>query len=259
MVHVTPEQLAGHALGQPDQLSADELHHLDGCDACRSELLQLRETAEAARRGVSHQPQMPSSSVWDRIAAEVAADTGSGSTRVAPPAPAADLPGRADRPPAPTSLTTIGPRRSRRSVSRPAIVLVAAALGLIVGVGGTIVVNLLGSRTEVVSTTTLEALPGHSGRGTAELLRSGETTELRVRVDAAAPTQDYRELWLINTDGKRMYSLGVLPDSGTGSYPLPAQLDEKLEGFTIVDVSIEPYDGDALHSRNSLVRGTLPT
>jgi hypothetical protein len=31
-----------------------------------------------------------------------------------------------------------------------------------------------------------------------------------------------------------------------------------LEGFTIVDVSIEPYDGNPEHSRDSQVRGTLP-
>jgi hypothetical protein len=31
-----------------------------------------------------------------------------------------------------------------------------------------------------------------------------------------------------------------------------------LDGFTIVDVSIEPYDGNPEHSRISEVRGTLP-
>ena len=83
-------------------------------------------------------------------------------------------------------------------------------------------------------------------------------TELRVRVDATSPTQEYRELWLINTDGKRMYAVGVLPPTGTGTYPIPPQLNGDLAGFTIVDVSIEPYDGNVEHSHNSLVRGTLP-
>ena len=80
-----------------------------------------------------------------------------------------------------------------------------------------------------------------------------------MRVDSdTVPAQDYRELWLINTDGKRMYSLGVLPPAGTGTYPVPPQLGSALDGFTIVDVSIEPYDGDARHSLDSQVRGTLP-
>jgi hypothetical protein len=55
-----------------------------------------------------------------------------------------------------------------------------------------------------------------------------------------------------------MYSLGVLSAAGTGTYPLPARLGSSLEGFNIVDVSIEPYDGNVLHSQNSQVRGTLP-
>jgi anti-sigma-K factor RskA len=65
-------------------------------------------------------------------------------------------------------------------------------------------------------------------------------------------------VWLINSDGKRMYSLGVLPATGSGTYPLPGLLGDGLEGFTIVDVSIEPYDGNPEHSRDSQVRGTLP-
>jgi anti-sigma-K factor RskA len=66
-------------------------------------------------------------------------------------------------------------------------------------------------------------------------------------------------VWLINTDGQRMYTLGVLPDDGRASYPLPPELAGQLQGFTTVDVSIEPYDGNPAHSRESQVRGILPT
>jgi Anti-sigma-K factor rskA, C-terminal len=66
-----------------------------------------------------------------------------------------------------------------------------------------------------LSSTALVALPGHSGEGTAELVRERETTELRVKVDGAPPQQEFREVWLINTDGKRMHSLGVLSTAGT--------------------------------------------
>jgi hypothetical protein len=55
-----------------------------------------------------------------------------------------------------------------------------------------------------------------------------------------------------------MYSLGVLPVGGAGAYVVPAGLDDSLDGFTIVDVSLEPYDGNAAHSLRSQVRGTLP-
>ena len=53
-----------------------------------------------------------------------------------------------------------------------------------------------------------------------------------------------------------MISLGVLPPDGRGRYPVPAAA-AALAGYTIVDISLEPYDGDAAHSRNSVLRGTL--
>jgi len=42
---------------------------------------------------------------------------------------------------------------------------------------------------------------------------------------------------LINTDGKRMYSLGVLPGGGTSTF-VPTGLGDELDGFTIVDISL---------------------
>ena len=132
----------------------------------------------------------------------------------------------------------------------------AAVVGLIIGVGVTTVA--VRDRVEVTSSTALEALPGQTGQGTAELVRDQGRPELRVQIDAPPTPDRYREVWLINTDGQRM-PLGVLPDDGRATYPLPPELAGQLQGFTIVDVSIEPYDGNPAHSRESQVRGTLPT
>lgn len=136
------------------------------------------------------------------------------------------------------------------------IVAAAAALGLVVGAGATVIVNR--DDVAVAASTPLTALPGQTGHGTAELLRGRDDPELRVSVDGAPPANRYREVWLINSDGERMYSLGVLPENGSGTYPLPTLLANGLDGFTVVDVSIEPYDGNPEHSRNSQVRGSLP-
>ena len=75
-------------------------------------------------------------------------------------------------------------------------------------------------------------------------VRARNDPELRVSDDVSAAGDRYREVWLINSDGQRMYSLGVLPESGPATYPLPTLLADGLDGFTIVDVSIEPYDGN---------------
>ena len=241
MVHLTSDRLAEAALEESDLLSSDEVAHLDECATCQTELARLRRTAGLLRNADPESLQRPGQHLWARIEADLATDH---------PDAAPD----AVRPDGP-HLVAARPRRVRRG-----LVLLAAAAGLVVGIGGTIVAGRIGGTPDVVSSTSLVALPGHSGTGTAELLRHDGIAELRVRVDAeTAPDQDFHELWLINTDGKRMYSIGVLPPSGRGTYPIPPQLGADLAGFTIVDVSLEPYDGDARHSLDSVVRGTLPS
>jgi hypothetical protein len=253
VVHVSAELLAGHALGQPDQLNADQLEHMTGCPQCRAELSQLSRLVELSQREPDPAlGQIPLDAVWHGIRDELSlSESGGGqqTQEVGPAAPAQPvLPGQVNNDSPPPVR-----RRSRF------LVALAAAIGVIVGIGTTAIVNFTqADDAQVLSSTALVALPGHSGEGTAELIRERDTTELRVKVDGAPPQQEFREVWLINTDGKRMYSLGVLSAAGTGTYPLPARLGSSLEGFNIVDVSIEPYDGNVLHSQNSQVRGTLP-
>ena len=79
----------------------------------------------------------------------------------------------------------------------------AAVFGLIIGAGITTVA--VRDRVEVTSSTALEALPGQTGQGTAELVSDRGRPELRVQIDAPPTPDRYREVWLINTDGQRMY------------------------------------------------------
>lgn len=261
MDHLTPDHLAGQALGQSDQLSEAHLSHLASCSDCQSELDTLTRTVTGVRGGIAQPPRMPGPQVWERIMADVAADRSGGTAPDPLALPRSDDGSETIAPVSPLEerRSAVGPRRAQPVRPRWAVVLVAAGLGLVLGIGGTVLVDRLGRRSEVVASATLDPLPGHTGRGSAELVRTSQVTELRVQVESVTPSEDYRELWLINTDLKRMYSLGVLPTAGAGTYPVPAQLAGGLDGFTIVDVSVEPYDGNALHSRNSLVRGVLPT
>ncbi len=202
--------------------------------------------------------QSPEPSLWHRISAEIAADAGESrrtGTIGSVPDPQPDLAEEPDAPPVPLS-----PRREsrRRRTPRGPLLLLAAAVGLVVGVGGTVLVNRIDAGVEVLATTDLVALPGEAGSGRAELIRADGTEKLRVWVRTAVPASEFAELWLINADGARMYSLGVLPPSGEWSYSLPTVLSAGLDGYTIVDVSLEPHDGDTGHSTHSLLRGTLP-
>jgi anti-sigma-K factor RskA len=280
VVHVNSALLAGHALGQDDALDAADQEHLASCSHCRAELDQYRRVVTLGQgTQASETPTPPLDRIWRSIQAELAptsateeiAATKTMMADSAPPVtandrPASDVPGNDetanDKPlsvvAASDETTDAGgekPIPGRRRKWWP-IVAAAAALGLVVGAGATVIINR--NDVQVAASTALSALPGHTGHGTAELLRTPNDPELRVSVDGPQPADRYREVWLINSDGQRMYSLGVLPESGTATYPLPTLLANGLDGFTIVDVSIEPYDGNPKHSRNSQVRGTLP-
>jgi len=282
VVHVNSALLAGHALGQDDALDAADQEHLASCSHCRAELDQYRRVVTLGQgTQASETPTPPLDRIWRSIQAELAptsATEGIAATKTmvadsVPPVtandrPASDAPGgdetENDKPvsvvAASDETTDAGgekPIAGRRRKWWP-IVAAAAALGLVVGAGATVIINR--NDVQVAASTALSALPGHTGHGTAELLRTPNDPELRVSVDGPQPADppSYREVWLINSDGQRMYSLGVLPESGTGTYPLPTLLANGLDGFTIVDVSIEPYDGNPAHSRNSQVRGSLP-
>jgi anti-sigma-K factor RskA len=243
MAHLSPDRLADSALGIDDPLTAAEQNHLVGCAECRNELGELSRIASLGRQPEHVAPQLvPTDAIWRSVQAQLAAQANAPATTDT----------SAEPPPSPPAIEL------RRTSRRRSWFLVAAAavLGLIIGAGITTVA--VRDRVEVTSSTALEALPGQTGQGTAELLRDRGRPELRVQIDAPPSPDRYREVWLINTDGQRMYPLGVLPDDGRATYPLPPALAGQLQGFNIVDVSIEPYDGNPAHSRESQVRGVLP-
>ena len=87
-------------------------------------------------------------------------------------------------------------------------------------------------------------------------VRLGNVVDLDVRTSPLDPGAGYLEVWLINTDGKRMISIGVLDPSGTTVFPISTDL--LTRGYVIVDISREGYDARPEHSGDSLARGTLP-
>jgi len=233
VAHLSPEQLAALASEPTLVPSTEEREHLASCPSCSAGLAELGEVVGDIRAARPAEVREPRPQVWAAIEREL----------------------DADEPSAPARLPASRRRR------HPARLAVAAAVGLLVGVGGTL--GVLAARTAegpaLVASTTLAPLPGETGEGTAELVREDDTVRLRVHATlGSSPSGDYHEVWLINGDGRRMYALGVLPSSGDASYWLPAPLGARLDGYETVDISLEPEDGDAAHSQHSLVRGRLP-
>ncbi len=67
------------------------------------------------------------------------------------------------------------------------------------------------------------------------------------------------ELWLIRADADGnvvdLVSLGDIDADGDRSFAVPAGYDAGV--FNVVDISVEPRDGDEAHSGRSILRGQL--
>jgi anti-sigma-K factor RskA len=107
--------------------------------------------------------------------------------------------------------------------------------------------------TEVLASVDLEPLGG-SGSGRAELVRTDDTVQLLVETNDLGVPDGYFEVWLIDPSVTALVSLGPLRDDG--EYDVPPGVDPAA--FPIVDVSVEPVDGDPAHSGVSVLRGELP-
>ena len=250
MQHCTPEQLALAALQEP--LPASDAAHLDRCDTCRAEVASLRRAPDLlsvpqlAAPGASVPPPPR---VWDAIAAATGVSTSLTNEPGVAPAPAA-----APAPVAPREAPggTVVPFRSRR---RPVLLAAAAVLtGAVVGAGAVAVVQSTGEDGEAVATVELDLLPEASGSADV-VVRDDGSRVLELDLDAPALGDDsYYEVWVIDREVSGMYPLGAV-EPGTQTVELPDGID--LDEYPLVDVSVEPLDGDPTHSGVSVARGNL--
>lgn len=230
MRHVDEELLAAVALGDLADLTDEQRDHCLTCADCQTEITELRDLSDVVRASRGEQLVVPPSRVWDHVAREA-------------------------------SQASVVPlvRQRRGTPWLAAAACAAIALGGGYWWGRAAAPTPPENDTVVMASVPLDTLTDKAQLGTAKMrLRDGS----RMYVDVAAtklagiPAQSHREVWLINVDGKRMVSIGLLGESGTGSFEVSQRLLD--EGYRIVDISDEPDDGNPTHSGASLVRGTLP-
>jgi anti-sigma-K factor RskA len=65
----------------------------------------------------------------------------------------------------------------------------------------------------------------------------------------------FHEVWLADAQAQRMVALGVL-EGTSGTFAVPDGVS--LQAYPLVDISLEPYDGDPAHSATSVARGLFP-
>ncbi len=242
MTHADLDDLAALAL-DPADAPADVRRHVGACADCADLVASLADVRTLAGEG----PLTPAPA---RVRAQVMAE-------VRAPAEPEDDVVRAMRAP-------VSAARARTRARIPAWAAgLAAGIALVAGLG-------LGRFTAadqvtpeaqpadtgtVVAAADLTALDSDAQRGVASAVRDDDMITLRVKARELGDEAGFHEVWLINVDGTRMVALGVLAEWDTGEFQVPRGLID--EGYRIVDISVEPDDGDPTHSGVSLARGEL--
>jgi len=240
--HCTPETLALAALREP--LPSDDAAHLDECDACRAEVTSLRRSVDALavpEFAASVAPVGPPPSVWAGIAAATGVSA----------APRSEHLGGAVEPTTPVQVGVVRglrPRRSRLLLAMAASLLVGAGIGA----GAVALANR--DSAEDVAAADLAPLDDRDASGNAEVVSTGNGEQLRAVLKAPDAGEEFYEVWLLEPSVKRMVQVGVVRP-GTTVLDLPEGID--LSEYPIVDVSIEPLDGNPTHSGVSVARGQL--
>jgi hypothetical protein len=246
-MHAPDDLLALHAMGDP--LPEAMTRHVASCAQCRSEVDQWASVIATGRTASpADTPRAAPDRVWDAIAA----DLGLTETR---------QPGRAtvERQ---AEVVSLDRARRRWSTSWLVAASVAGVVGGAVLTAGGVALDDSGSdpapvaAPPVVATASLAALPKHQGGGAAEIVQGDSGKELVVDVSDLSGGEGFYEVWLIDPETFQMVGLGALT-AESGRFPIPDGLD--LSQYTVVDVSLEPLDGDPVHSRDSVVRGELAT
>lgn len=164
---------------------------------------------------------------------------------------------------APATVTPLGSRQRR---ARGTLIGVAAAI--IVAVVAVVAVYVSrDDSSEILATATLAYDPatfdalGATAGANADLVSDDGTLRIDI-VEATLPSPGEEadlEVWLIEPDAEGnvadLVSLGVVDPSNPGGLEVPPSHDPAV--YYVVDISVEPRDGDASHSGRSILRGPL--
>ncbi|MFF4590866.1 anti-sigma factor domain-containing protein [Streptomyces sp. NPDC001388] len=264
MKHADDETLALMAIGDAPSPSAEE--HLRHCARCTEELEALRRVVATVKTPLPHDDDLmaPPDDLWEAIAGELdlASHTTGATGASAPgqgPASLRPPPTGHHAPPATTDAADPGtPVRSLprpRRLARFTVMLAACAALLGAGAGSAVtwwVTQDNTSSTSAEDGRRLDSLQPRSA-GYARLDGSSDHRTLDITVKGLPKTQGYFEVWLMDRSHSKLVSMGVLGPDGHAVLPVPDNID--LEEYSVVDVSVQPYNGKPDHSGDSVVRG----
>lgn len=156
-------------------------------------------------------------------------------------------------------------RRRARSSARTMMLAAAAAVVIVAGVAVYSVTRTTG--TDTVATAELAFDPeqydplGENALASVRLVDDDGTYRIEfdeAQLPASELDQADLEIWLLSVDDDGqvdgIVSLGVVDDVGH-AFDVPDGYDP--DEYSIVDISVEPRDGDEQHSGRTILRGTL--
>lgn len=215
------DQLVGLLSGELDgDQTRQVVAHLRDCGDCTSELIALAAAhgaLEALRRSTRTTPAVVSEPV------------------AAPLAP----------------LVLPAPRRWLGAVAA-ALVLVAGSLT--VGVALTRAHHGGGPAVANVAMRALDA--PHSASGQVVVADAAQALQMNVSTTGlpTAPANHYYEVWLLQPATNKMLPVGLLSPSGKAQFQVAKTI---MAQYSAVDISLQANNGDATHSKVSVLRGTV--
>jgi len=215
--------------------------HVQGCPLCHTEVQALRATVTTARSAELSVLPAPPALVWDRISRElgIAPDHSASRDHSA---------GRDD------AAADLGRRRRLRHLRRTATAALASAAA-----AAAFVVITLTPGGPPARSGPLEALGGAQASGRVVVTEGADKRVVLVNTEGLPPLeQGGYEVWLLDPapDATRLVALGLLDPQGRAWLTLPSGVT--LADYPLVDVSIEPDDGNPGHSGDSVLRGDVP-
>ncbi|MFE5515143.1 anti-sigma factor [Streptomyces sp. NPDC056529] len=246
MKHTDEETLAMMALGEETDPWASL--HLHECEHCRQEYDSLRRIVTTMKTpALTEHDLLPlPNDLWDSIAAELQIPDGQAPNRNPLPVPAPDAASSAGRP----------RMRVLRRMSRFTLVLAACAALFGAASGSALTWWLTRPDTPAVQSVAdgkpLDSLRPASA-GYASLKDDIPRRSLEITVKGLPETTGYFEVWLMDRTHTKLVSMGVLGPDGHAVLPVPATID--LNEYSVVDVSVQAYNGKPDHSGDSIVRG----
>lgn len=133
--------------------------------------------------------------------------------------------------------------------------MAAAAAAFVLVVGGVWIVNQ--PTTRQVATFAMQPLDDRVATEIdGGIIEDGDSTIVEVDLSALPELDggEFYELWLLDLDNEQLVSLGEV-DPTTTAVPIDAPVN--ATAFPVIDVSVEPADGEPTHSGDSVVRGPI--